>query len=117
MVCLCLLQAFKCRYCSDVFWTDATYRDHVLAIHNIDPANRVSCTHCGKTYTSKQHMRFHLRTVHGEGKPVVCPVCDKRGFTNQTQYSSHVKKCRDEVAAMKGAESGGATKTKQKAKK
>ncbi|KAI9209439.1 uncharacterized protein BJ171DRAFT_486997 [Polychytrium aggregatum] len=49
---------------------------------------RFACTHCPSAFRRKQELQRHLRCVHGDETPWVCPCCLK-GFGRVDALRSH----------------------------
>ncbi|KAL7296391.1 hypothetical protein TKK_0010404 [Trichogramma kaykai] len=47
------------------------------------------CTDCSKTFTLQQHLKRHVKTVHGHLKELKCDQCNK-SFRDSTYLRKHV---------------------------
>jgi hypothetical protein len=50
----------------------------------------LACMICGKTFTYKQHMKTHVKTVHLRMKEYECAVCHRK-FGEKTALNKHLK--------------------------
>lgn len=65
---------FKCpvKECSKCYASEV-----LLARHARDHSFRYTCTVCECTFTRCSSLKEHLETIHGEGPPQICDICDK----------------------------------------
>ena len=65
-----------CKYCSDIFDSDTSLREHLCPLKNI------TCDQCPKFFRSATGWMLHHRKVHGGIRPV-CDICgDQLGDVN-----------------------------------
>jgi len=76
-----------CEVCGLKFATPAGLHTH----HNVHKRKAVSCSECGKTFSSKRGCRRHMNRMHAHSdtKEYVCEVCDK-AFTIERDLLQHV---------------------------
>ena len=55
------------------------------------------CPLCHQIYRSRENFSYHMRGVHGVGKPIQCELCGESGFKTQTQYFKHKRACRGKL--------------------
>ena len=51
---------------------------------------RNKCNHCGKSYSTTETMKLHIKTVHKGLKLFSCTSCDKK-YTQSHNLASHIK--------------------------
>lgn len=57
-----------CEYCLIEFKNIATYREHVIDVHNVNP---FQCNLCTRTFKSNSSLKIHKQTKH-ENKRYIC---------------------------------------------
>ncbi len=50
--------------------------------------NDFACHHCGKTFSQKGHLKYHIRIHIGE-RPFTCPQCEK-SYTSKGHLKEHI---------------------------
>ncbi len=72
---------FKCEECSDYKTANRSHlRQHVDSVHR---QIRHTCDQCESSFASKDGLRHHTVTRHGDGgKKIVCDICDFRTSAN-----------------------------------
>ena len=84
---------FKCKHCDKNFADSTGLRRHEEVKHlQSFKANENQCLQCGKTYTSKDILKRHIKSIHG-GKIFKCGQCEKvfscLNYVNRHQKSAH----------------------------
>ena len=85
----------QCRHCQREFTTSFRAKKHMekcvegLA-DRLPTHGNLSCAQCGKLYSSKQSLSYHMRTIHQEH--LFDCLCGKQ-FRGSTYYYAHVKLC------------------------
>lgn len=64
-----------CYHCNTFFHTPTDLIHHQLAKHAT-----TFCVLCQKEFSARTKWRRHVNSVHGFGKIVTCPYCDKSGY-------------------------------------
>ena len=54
---------------------------------------------CGKVYTLKQSLSYHIKSVHHQDKPFKCPMCQK-AFSSSSNLNGHLVIHEDKRAAL-----------------
>ena len=77
----------QCTSCHMTFSDQSAINAHYVTVHARSnrpgrpehPNARHSCQHCGRKFTTKQHLEIHLSTIHGVGNVTVfqCDRCSK----------------------------------------
>ncbi|XP_070193658.1 zinc finger and SCAN domain-containing protein 26-like isoform X13 [Littorina saxatilis] len=67
-------------------------KDELALLAMATGTSRHMCYHCGQTCERVQHLQRHVKTVHYQGQPVVCPVPEcGRTFSRPDLLESHNK--------------------------
>ena len=56
--------AYHCAVCGQGCSSKYGLNGHMVREHN-DPAYKMSCVHCGKTFSRKDHLKIHINNTHG----------------------------------------------------
>ncbi|EDS34555.1 oocyte zinc finger protein XLCOF14 [Culex quinquefasciatus] len=85
---------FRCRFCGKGSTRRRQITLHEARIHNWPAPFDVNllqhkCGECGRGFGSKSALKTH-ETLHGDGLPVPCKMCDKR-FKNVKYMTYHMK--------------------------
>ena len=59
------------------------------AVHN-KKRKKLTCYLCNKSFSRKEHLTRHLKSVHFKEKPYQCPHCEKR-FAEKSNLKRHVR--------------------------
>ncbi|XP_057661575.1 zinc finger protein 260-like isoform X23 [Diorhabda carinulata] len=82
------LVKYDCSICKKHYESAFGLRRHKMTIHNnVDLT--VICEICGKTISTKEKLKFHMRTHTGD-KPYPCEVCGKC-FSKKHQMIEHMR--------------------------
>jgi len=63
--------------------------EHLIQVNPADKKSSVSCTICGKEFTSRGNARRHVETIHFETPSLECPQCGKM-LKNKNSFSNHM---------------------------
>lgn len=67
---------------------------HIICLNFISFAGTsVSCELCGKVFSRKDLVRFHIDSTHLKLKPFKCSICGQV-FSHPSSRSRHLKRCR-----------------------
>jgi hypothetical protein len=59
----CLIMAFECEHCNNVYKSLQSYRNHIKIKHNDikqDTDKKIICEYCNKNFTRKTNLRYHI---------------------------------------------------------
>lgn len=80
--------ACKCDVCQKTLANFSTLRNHILHQHCLSKrTERVSCSECPRTFSSKGNLKLHKR-LHLKSKEYVCSYCG-RGFNQIAGLREH----------------------------
>jgi len=75
---------FICDFCPERFSNKSGFLVH----EKTHIAEALACYVCGKTYSDRYSLRYHLR-IHGIGEQIRCELCGKN-FTKRSRLQSHI---------------------------
>ncbi|XP_066973015.1 uncharacterized protein [Macrobrachium rosenbergii] len=84
----------ECKFCGKILVRIGAWENHLKMFHNVEMQNngdcvseRFSCDQCGKQFTSKSSVRYHMK-LH-EGKTYTCEKCT-RVFSHPGTLRNHL---------------------------
>lgn len=84
------LVKFDCTVCNKHYESASGLRRHNIKNHNYNDIDlSVICEICGKRLSSKEKLKFHIRT-HTGYRPYACHVCPK-SFSKKDQLIEHIR--------------------------
>ena len=86
-----------CKLCSRAFENDFVLGLHIEFDHQ---APKFWCDKCGKQFSTKKGLNFHVSGVHEGLKPYVCPTCGKT-FPSKGNMETHIKIAHTKTGSVK----------------
>lgn len=81
-------KALACPTCNLGFVSQKGLSQHRAKIHD-KPVKKAHCHECGKVFTHKHALKFHITQVHEQSTRVKCIVCEKVIY-NKYAYKRHL---------------------------
>ncbi|KAJ3632325.1 hypothetical protein MTP99_009338 [Tenebrio molitor] len=82
---------YQCNICEKSFPRGDTYNRHMQAHNNTLPQFVCPVENCTKTFTVRQSLRNHFKTIHSEKRNFLCNMCGA-SFKNYDNLRYHMKK-------------------------
>ena len=82
-----------CPLCWTPFVSHSLLLSHLLNVHN-----KVSCTHCGEVFNSRQSLSYHHDKKHRQREELKCTICGK-AFTRMWSKKKHMETIHQAFAA------------------
>ena len=87
----------QCHTCARLFENEFILKLHIEFDHQ---ATKYWCDQCGKQFSSKKGLNFHVSGVHQGFKPYKCDMCDK-AFPSNGNLQTHIKIAHTKTGSVK----------------
>ena len=93
---VCMNMRLNCNLCFKNFSSLYKLKKHRFEVHKL--AHRYVCSFCGRSCSSSNYLKIHLRIHTGE-KPYKCNICEK-SFTDKSNYTRHRRNGKNRICGV-----------------